>query len=373
MRKTMLRLLVVLVLGPWLMPVLAEPLQVRLGDLRLNANLEGAEGASTAWLVLHGTRAHAEMEIVQALQAGLAERGHASLAPTLSLGIDDRRGFLPCSDGWAAGEGTVAAELDRWIGVLKARGFEHVNLLGHSRGAVHLARYASAPVSPVVGRLVLLGPPVLAGPEPERAPGCAGDRLESLPSLADVQLRTDVVLGSDDAVARWAEENRRAAEARSGVRTFVIDGADHFFRDLYLEDVLDLVVEPAVDLSRAGDGDVLVVYVARRGCPYCRRMEMEVLQPLIRSGALPEAARLTKILLDDAEPMFGVDGASLRPAAFAARWEAEITPTFLFLRADGTELHPPIVGYPGPEFYSARLERAIYKAVTSPHLAPRQR
>ncbi len=354
----------------------AERIRFELDGLLLNANLELSEGAESAWLIIHGTRAHHGMEIISALQQALLERGESSLAPTISLGVSNREGFLGCEVGWTAGERYLHAEIDAWLDLLRSRGVERFNLLGHSRGASYVLRYINARSPADVSRLVLVGPQVMkdvsVSPS-DRTLGCAADAVADAdrPRLSDVSYRMDIVLGSDDTVAVWNAEEMALAEAHANVRLHTIDGADHFFRDLYLEDLLDLVLEPSLDLSELDREQAVALYVSRRTCPYCRRMEAEVLQPLLRSEEVPTGILVRQLMLDDAEMMRDFAGRSTSQSAFAEKHQSMITPTWLFLNRDGKELAPRIVGYPGPEFYSHRLEasmaKAAYKTDTSPH------
>jgi alpha/beta superfamily hydrolase len=50
-----------------------------------------------------------------------------------------------------------------------------------------------------------------------------------------------VIAGSEDAVVKGLVEQVQPLASRGLVRLQVIDGADHFFRDLYGEDVADAV------------------------------------------------------------------------------------------------------------------------------------
>src|SRR2546423_276371 len=73
----------------------AEPAQLKPGQIRLNGNLEvpaGKKVADGVALILHGTLSHDKQETVAALQENLKKRGLASLAITLSLGVDNREG-----------------------------------------------------------------------------------------------------------------------------------------------------------------------------------------------------------------------------------------------------------------------------------------
>ena len=360
-----------------------------------------------AFLIIHGTWAHHGMEIVKALQQGLADRGEASLAPTLSLGQSDRKGFFECSPTMAPDERTVGPEIRHWLDDLGARGYRTVTLLGHSRGALQAASVLIERPDPRVTRLVMIGPmtwrykEVVASyrvqgevtldlllkrareaPQAKIAPlqllACSGvgttgsvfldyydpGIVRHTPALIEhVRIRTDVVLGTEDEIASWTTEEIADARLRRNVRLIRIDGADHFFRDLYMDEVLDSVLSPAVDLSTLAPDEVQVLFIALSDCPVCRRMEKEVLYPLLRSGVLKGRARVTELLLDDPRAIVGFEGKPTDTNTLAAFYSARMTPSLLFLDAQGIPLHPAITGYNESGFYTQRVERAIDMAV----------
>src|SRR5690349_16754880 len=79
----------------------AEPVQIKPGLLRLNANLELPKGKTVAdsevLVIVHGMLSHFGQETIASLQKNLAAHGRATLAVNLSLGIDDRKGARSCS------------------------------------------------------------------------------------------------------------------------------------------------------------------------------------------------------------------------------------------------------------------------------------
>lgn len=283
-----------------------EAIESQYGGLQLNANLviptippttAPEEAREEIFLIIHGTWAHNQMEIIAALQALLEERGITSLAPTLSLGVDDRKGFLPCESPIMANYGAASEEIDHWVGFLEAQGWRSVTIVGHSRGAAQVALYQNrlarqSATRKSVKRLALLAPMVwrpgevssayerrwqvplatvlatasradeteLIGPYPllncEAVTASASTFLsyydQALPKdtptiLQDVTVPVTVYLGTEDAAAAWSADDKRHAVINNQVRIVEIDGAGHFFRDLYLDDVVDDLIESSID------------------------------------------------------------------------------------------------------------------------------
>jgi pimeloyl-ACP methyl ester carboxylesterase len=255
----------------------AEPVQIKPSLLRLNGNLELPSGEKlaneTVVLIVHGTLSHARQETIAALQKNLKERGVASLAITLSLGVDDRQGPRPCEvlhDYALAG---VRREIRLWLEWLGAQHAKAVDVLGFSRGGAQVA--AIGPELPTVRRMVLLAPTFATASEqvnsyqrafghplaPEletahkdplkarpvdfltckQAPVLGATFLDAYAELPPkLAARTGhptlvVIAGKDEIVPDLG------GKLPSEVRPVVIDGASHFFPDLYGEEAADVI------------------------------------------------------------------------------------------------------------------------------------
>lgn len=241
-------------------------------------------------LIVHGTLAHHGMEIVKSLQGNLAQRGLASLAITLSLGRDARRGMFECDAQHEHRLSDAADEIGAWVDWLKQKNVGRIAVLGHSRGAQQVAHYAVTEPDAVVDRLVLVAPPLdTAGERAERYKAAFGadlaplvasaaqlaangeeDTLMELPGflgckpakataaavldyydpddahhvaglLRRISRPVLVAAGSADQVSANVAARMKAADVGAHVTVKVVDGADHFFRDLFGEDLADLV------------------------------------------------------------------------------------------------------------------------------------
>ena len=255
----------------------------------LQAPVDPAEGI---FLMLHGTLAHGRMETLAAVQDLLADQGMNSLAVNLSFGIDAREGMFECDRPVTHGLQEHFAELEAWLGWLRAEGYGPVTLLGHSRGGNQVARFHQEWGTEGVRALVLIAPstfdaeraaaayeaqsgmPLIARldqatelmrmDQPEtplsgvRFLYCeeldvsptaflgyyAPDEANDTPTLIDgIETPTLVIIGSeDDVVADLPERMETLADA-GNVTTATIDGADHFFRDFFADDVVEAIAE----------------------------------------------------------------------------------------------------------------------------------
>ncbi len=284
--------------------VLAGP--VAAAEQQLELSVEGhttlatlrtpvSMGPDTPLLVMtHGTLAHKDMEVIQGVAAALEQRGIASLAHTLSLGLDLRKGMYDCAVRQDHVTGQAVAEIAAWVARAKSIS-RVVFVFGHSRGGNQVARYLAAGESPPVAGAVLLAP-VTANAEAALRASYAGTYGKPLEPLLDqaskavaaghggewmevpgfIYCRNAVVTarafasfyGADagqDTAALVARQRlpvlvlaatrdtvvpdvtasfAPVADSSGGrVRLDKIEDADHFFRDLFAEDVADRIAE----------------------------------------------------------------------------------------------------------------------------------
>ena len=261
----------------------------------LVANLELAEGKSLrdgVVLMTHGTLAHGRMEIMSALQGLLKERGINSLSITLSLDQNDRHGMYDCAQVHTHKHTDALDEIGLWLAWLKKQDVGQVTLLGHSRGGNQTAWFASERDDKVIQNVVLIAPAtwdakyeaadyrrrfnkdlksVYARALSLQEQG-KGDTLmphtdfiycpdTTVSAAAFVNYYRDdkrrdtpyllkkipkpvlVIAGSEDTVVHDLIPAVKKVADGKHVQLVVIDGADHFFRDLYAEEAVDHIVE----------------------------------------------------------------------------------------------------------------------------------
>lgn len=269
----------------------ADEIKLEHAGLTLNANLSPAQEewqTGTVFLITHGTLAHNGMEIIATLQSLLAEQGITSLAPTLSLGLDDRRGMYDCAVPHTHKHTDALDEIGVWLEWLKKQGVKKVVLVGHSRGGNQTAWFAAERMDPVVKGVLLIAPmtwseayassdyqkrfktdlaPVLKRAADLVAAGKGGEwlektgfiyctdakvqaqafvsyhapepRLDTPGLLGKIDVPVLVIAGTEDEVVPDVVEKVEPIVDGTRVRLETVDGADHFFRDLYADEVVE--------------------------------------------------------------------------------------------------------------------------------------
>lgn len=293
MRRLIFALLFTLSLAP---VARAEVVTLSHNGLTLNASLEQAGAtwpAGPVVLMTHGTLGHRGMEIMSGLQGMLAERGISSLAINLSLGLDNRAAAMyDCTVPHTHRHTDAVGEIGAWVDWLKAQGTKEVALLGHSRGGNQTARFAAATEDPVITAVFLLGPqtwdadadtqgyrkkyntdlfPLLTKAEQMVASGKGAGMMDKVdflycedtsataesflsyhapdpnmdtPALLpQIRVPVTVFAGTEDTVVKGLIEKVRPLADGERITLVEVDGADHFFRDLYGEDIADTIAE----------------------------------------------------------------------------------------------------------------------------------
>ncbi len=128
-------------------------------------------------------------------------------------------------------------------------------------------------------------------------------------------------------------------------------------------------LEEVDDLNRDGNQArqgqlLLVVLITAPDCSFCEYVKLNHIEPMIRNGEFANIAIVRE--LDLAGLSFtDFSGRSIDPGDFARRYDAEFSPSILFLAADGSQLHEPIIGVGNREYYGYYLDKAIAKSARS--------
>lgn len=116
------------------------------------------------------------------------------------------------------------------------------------------------------------------------------------------------------------------------------------------------------EIVRAG-GLVLVLEMSDEDCAYCRKLERLFLLPMQRNAGYNAKILVRSIPLSDVDTVIDFDGRTLTTNEFAARYDVSVTPTLLFLNADGVEISERLVGIWSEDFYGAFIDERIDAAI----------
>lgn len=278
-----------LLAGLYVSPLSAEEIQIKQGSLTLNANLQRIDDAPVSGrvaLITHGTLAHNGMEIISTLQGLLADEELPSLAINLSLGIDNRHGMYDCNTPHNHKHTDAVGEINLWLEWLKSQGAGEIVLIGHSRGANQTAWFSSQHPQAAIAQLLIAPATWSESTERNNYEKRYDQSLQSVLRQAE-EMKPDslmkhtnfiycpdtqvtaasfinyykpdprfntptllqtttvpslVIIGSDDntvsnlPVAMASVDNIK-------VESLMIEGADHYFRDLYADELIEAMIE----------------------------------------------------------------------------------------------------------------------------------
>ncbi len=141
--------------------VQTKEVKTTYNGLTVNAMVVLAEGKTLAdevVLFTHGTTTHNGRETYKSIQKLLAESGISSVAPNLSLDVDDRHGEVDCTTLQSHTHDDGIAEIGFWVKWLAKQGAKSITLMGHSRGGNQTAWYSIEHDSDLIKNIVLVAP-----------------------------------------------------------------------------------------------------------------------------------------------------------------------------------------------------------------------
>ncbi len=255
----------------------------------LDADFYAADG-DTAVLLLHGTLAHNRMEIIETVATLVSEDyGYPVLAPNLSYQLPGREGMLDCGITHTHKDSDAKAEVSKWVQYLTDQGYSKIVVSAHSRGGAQLSAYLADNTPEEVTAAVLIAPATYDSTQTassyasrfngdlpallSKAESLSADTVMAVPgfvycdnanvaaasfvdyyetreerdtvyNLKSIDIPVWVVAGSeDDVVADLPAKLEAEGVLSDQVQLVMLDGADHFFRDLYADDVALTIVD----------------------------------------------------------------------------------------------------------------------------------
>jgi len=110
------------------------------------------------------------------------------------------------------------------------------------------------------------------------------------------------------------------------------------------------------------DNLILVLEFSSEDCVYCHKLEQLFLLPMQRNAEYDEKILIRTVSLDSFETLIDFDGQTVSTGEFASRYEVSLTPTLLFLNAEGKEMSDKLVGIWSEDFYGGFIDNRIDEA-----------
>lgn len=273
MTRLLLSLIVLMCFPAW-----ADIVELTLPNkLVARAEYQPGQRNKPAILLIHGFLQTHEFPVIHHLNESLQSAGYSVLAPTLTLGISERKQSLACEALNTHSQSDAMDEIGAWVKWLKTRHAGGIVMMGHSFGSMEAFIYAVEKRDPairkIVGVSILEGRLAATGAEKDRqlaelrALAKSGSRkmvvrpfsfcqkYRSTPSgllsylewtperiLREVNRSrlpiTFIMGGKDDRLGPgWIEKLEKTR-----ARVHIIKGANHFMDGEYEFDLQDLVL-----------------------------------------------------------------------------------------------------------------------------------
>jgi hypothetical protein len=114
--------------------------------------------------------------------------------------------------------------------------------------------------------------------------------------------------------------------------------------------------------ARASRLPILLSFAAIH-CSYCELLEEEFLRPMLLSGEYDDRIIMRKLLLDSGAPVTDFTGKTRPATRLSDHYRVYITPTLLFVDADGKEVAERIIGINTLELFGGYLDECIETAL----------
>ena len=280
---------------------LSGPVEIKHNSVSLNGFYSSSsEKSKSIALILHGTRGHQNLELITSLRDSLLDNRVDSLTINLSYGINNRANdFLPCDIEHKHKQSNSRSEIKLWYEYVRKIGYEKIYLIRHSRGAWDIINFyenLDLKNQDLINSIILIAPISetwessikkykkqydinIANLDRQRIEklkinflGCENatvysdsfldyylisgdhdsfDKIDGQFSAKGLNLHLLNTLGevyiitaSDDSIVPGTYKIVKNIEGkRKNIELHQLDGADHFFRDLYFDDLMDLIIE----------------------------------------------------------------------------------------------------------------------------------
>ncbi|MBD3756166.1 MAG: thioredoxin fold domain-containing protein [Gammaproteobacteria bacterium] len=125
----------------------------------------------------------------------------------------------------------------------------------------------------------------------------------------------------------------------------------------------------AVDLQKAGavaekHQVPVVIFFTATWCNYCKKLEQNILHPLLETTDMESYAEFSQVVMDQAHWMMkDFDGRPVEMKDYAQTKSVVVAPTTLFFNSKGEQIAEPILGLTLEEHYPGHLEKRINQAL----------
>lgn len=133
------------------------------------------------------------------------------------------------------------------------------------------------------------------------------------------------------------------------------------FSNVKAGEILPLAVDLQKTAKTAEKHNIpVVVFFTATWCNYCKKLEENIIHPLLERTDIENYAEFRQIVMDKAHwQMKDFAGNSIEMKTFAPSQKVKVAPTTYVYNSKGELIAEPILGLTLEEFYPGNLEKAI--------------
>ena len=123
---------------------------------------------------------------------------------------------------------------------------------------------------------------------------------------------------------------------------------------------IPVVTDLSHDASMARSQElVILIEFSNDDCEYCLLLEKEFLIPMSKNQAYREKVIIRSLPLNRDQQFKGFQGELVSASQFASKYQVTVTPTMVFLDANGNELSEKLVGIWSIDFFGSYIDERI--------------
>ncbi len=102
----------------------------------------------------------------------------------------------------------------------------------------------------------------------------------------------------------------------------------------------------------------ILILFSMEGCTWCHYVEEEHLKPMLRNSEYGKKVIIRRVMTDDYGDLIDFNGNTISSSDFSIRYDANLTPTVVFLDHHGNQLSR-ILGVRNTEYYGGDLDDSL--------------
>jgi len=106
----------------------------------------------------------------------------------------------------------------------------------------------------------------------------------------------------------------------------------------------------------------LLIMFSQSDCGYCEVVRSDYLEPMLKHGDLKNRILVAEIITDGYSLVRDFNGKLQQPGQLGYQYNADISPTLVFLDSRGESLVPSLVGISSRDYYGSELDQRIQLA-----------